>query len=47
MFTLSGLPMAAASAIASCSMSADSISKGPTRWPPVLMTSSSRPTNQK
>ena len=47
MFTGSGLPMAADSATASCSRSALSISNGPTRCPPVLMTSSSRPENQK
>jgi len=47
MLTGSGLPTAADSATAGCSRSADSISNGPTRWPPVLMTSSSRPTNQK
>jgi len=43
----SGLPTAALSATAGCSSSADSISKGPTRCPAVLITSSSRPTNQK
>ncbi len=47
MFTGSGLPMAADSATAGCSSRALSISKGPTRCPPVLITSSSRPENQK
>ena len=44
--TGSGLPMTPASATAGCSISALSTSKGPTRWPAVLMTSSARPTNQ-
>ncbi len=40
------LVVGADSATAGCSSRADSISKGPTRCPPVLITSSSRPTNQ-
>ena len=43
----SGLPITPASATAGCSISALSTSKGPIRWPEVLMTSSARPTNQK
>ena len=43
----SGFPITPASATAGCSMSADSTSNGPTRWPAVLITSSERPTNQK
>ena len=45
--TGSGLPITPASATAGCSISADSTSNGPTRWPAVLITSSARPTNQK
>ncbi len=45
--TGSGLPITPASATAGCSISTLSTSKGPMRWPDVLITSSARPTNQK
>ena len=41
-----GVPMTAASATAECSIRALSTSKGPMRWPELLITSSARPTNQ-
>src|SRR5699024_8477141 len=45
--TGSGLPMTPASATASCSTNFDSTSNGPTRSPAVMITSSTRPWNQK
>ena len=47
MATGSGLPITPASATARCSIRMLSTSKGPIRWPDVLITSSARPTNQK
>lgn len=42
-----GMPITPASETAGCSISADSTSNGPIRWPADLITSSPRPTNQK